>query len=102
MKIRVTKKLVSVLNKYVKGKPYKFEFVELSIDRYKIFVDYDLMKNERDFNFETGKFKAVKVSYDPGLYAMTAYLSTYDLNKFYVNGDSIDSYCQRVVNAVEV
>lgn len=102
MKIEVTKKMVNVLNKAAKesGAEMKFIFETMTERAYSIYVN--ALASGRDYDYEKGVFKVIKVLYPDEYYAMPNYLATEDLEKLYRNGDDLNAYTARVINAMEV
>lgn len=94
---KVTKAMVNTLNRYVKGNPLRFEYRTTSPANYERFVDYDLFKNESDFDYSTGLFKYISVIYPGEFYALPKTLTTYDLKRLYVSGDTVETFCNRVI-----
>lgn len=97
MKLKVTKAMVNTLNRYAKGNPLRFEFRTTSPANYERFVNSDLFKNESDFDYNTGLFKYISVIYPGEFYAPPQTLTTYDLKRLYVSGDTVETYCKRVI-----
>lgn len=103
MRVMVTKKMVNELNKRAKDRPYKFDYRTTDTFTYKrlINIDYWTAYDYGDYDYDKG-FKYIAVIYDGELYAMPQYITTYDLHRLFVKGDTIDTYCKRVVDAYEV
>ena len=57
------------------------EVVEMSENMYRMWVTYDIFAAEKDYDSSTGMYKAIKLTYPEGYYAMPRYLTTSELNK---------------------
>ena len=102
MKLKVTKTMVKTLNKYAKDKPLTFFYNTTSPANYERFVDSDLFRNESDFDYNTGVFKYIEVIYPPDFYALPGTLTTNDLKRLYVSGDTVETFCNRVIENMTV
>ena len=102
MKLKVNKTMVKTLNKYAKDKPLHFAYRTTSPANYTLLVDYDLFRNESDFEYSTGEMKYIKVIYPPEYYALPGALTTNDLKRLYVSGDTVETYCKRVIENMSV
>lgn len=78
MKLTTTKTLTNILNKNSK---YKITLEKLTIEQFKILVDFDVWEHEIDYDFTTGKFKVIKVVYPDNFYACDNYITTKDLQR---------------------
>jgi hypothetical protein len=77
MKIQVSKVFASFINKAAKELGFECEaqVVNLSPTQYQWLVG-DTYEGETDYNWQTGKFKAIKVLYPYEYYANPVFLST--------------------------
>lgn len=100
IKIKVTKKLTNELNK--RAENIRFIYHELLPHDYKMRVDYDIFRNDRDYNISSGKMKTIKVVYPPEWYALPRYLTTNDLVGMVRPDDTLESYCERVLDEVTI
>ncbi len=78
MKIATTKALTNILNKNSK---YQITLEKLTIEQFKILVDFDVWEHETDFDFAINKFKVIKIKYNNLDHACDNYITTKDLTK---------------------
>ena len=102
MKLKVTKKMVNELNNNARCKQISFVYATTSPANYTRLVDYDLFRNESDYDYSTGKMKYIKVMYPPECYALPGVLTTSDLKRFYVSGDTVETFCKRVIENMSI
>jgi len=70
---------------------------KLTPEQYERLVDYNLLKHTSDYN--NGLFKVIKVIYDPELYALPAYITTWDLITTYKESDgSLAGFIDKIKN----
>lgn len=100
MKVKVSKTMVKELNKYAKN--LEFAYRECNIDTYRTCVNYDVFGNNADYNTKTGLMKFIQVNYPSEYYALPQYLTTRELLKMLDSGDTVESYCNRVVSNMQV
>lgn len=103
MKVKATKKMMMELNKKAVNN-YCIDFFELlkvPYDIYRMMV-FDPFEHEEDYNPSTNTFNIIKVIYKADMYAMDRYITTKDLRHEYHDGDTIDTYIPRVINAYEI
>lgn len=81
MYIQVSKVFAKFINDTAKlrGFAARAEVVEVSENFYKWNVDIFGPKSERDYNWQTGKYKVIAVEYPGEYYAPIRYLSTDEL-----------------------
>lgn len=111
MLIKATKKMANELNKaYLKEKYHcieEFKWVEYTKEMYEIDVDYDMQYYAglfKDDKLKNGKYQAIKVIYDPDLYAAPNHLSTRELNKIFdeVQPKTFEEFTKAVFEAVAI
>lgn len=106
MKVKVTKIMTNTLDKYAKkhGVKYRFVYHTAPIDYYRTAVNWDIYTAESygDYDIEHGVFKYIAVVYPSEWYAMNDYITTADLVRLFDKSDTIDTFCERVINAYEI
>ena len=105
MKIQVSKKMVTELNKAAKKAraPFKFYYSQCTPEEYAVCVNYDVWSNaDYDFNGENGLMRFISVKYAPELYAVPQYLTTILLNKIFYNGMNAAEYFNAVIDYVSI
>jgi len=77
MKIQVSKVFARFINRTAKEMYFaaKAEVVDLSVNEYQMHMG-DVYEGESDFNWKTGKIKAIRVVYPYGYFANPLYIST--------------------------
>ena len=101
--------------KHLCGKPLLAYTIECAIEscRFdKVFVSTDSHEYARiaeeygDYDYNRGVFKYIAVMYPDEYYALPNYLTTYDLNKLFMevkhDGIVFDEFAKHVMNAMEV
>ena len=83
MKVKATKTMRKFLADNIPE--YSFRIEKMTVDEYKINVDFDVLKHTSDFNGET--MQAIKVIYPAEYYAIPAYITTWDLVNAFNNSD---------------
>ena len=78
LNIKVTNPMVRALKKIMPN--YKIALVKLTKEQYSCLVDYDVYRNEVDYDWKTCMFKAIQIIYPPEDYACDKYLTTRDLS----------------------
>jgi len=86
MKVKVTNTMLKAIRE-ISGCYMKANLVKFSPDEYAVKVDYDLFRNEQDFDYKTGMFKAIRIDYAPELYAVPRYITTRDLVQAFRGSD---------------
>ena len=101
MKVKVSNPMVKFLNAHING--MKFVLEKYTVDNYRITVDYDLFRNETDYNTKTGLMSTIKVLYPNEYYAMPYYLTTRELNKLFLMSDhTAAGFIKEIRAAVEI
>ena len=85
MKVKATTPMSKLINEIMAGCRVTLE--KMKPEQYKITVDYDLFRNEADYNATTGLFQVVRIEYPADYYASPAYITTRDLVKVYRASD---------------
>lgn len=95
MKLKVTQALVNFINneikaspKYAKFKNYKITLKKMTIEQLERYVDFDARYSfnyDADYNYKTGKYNIIMITYPFDFYAMTHYVTTHDLSKCFKN-----------------
>ena len=102
MKVKVTKTMLKELRKYIDTK-YQLTFEKMKADNYRVYVDYDLLENEEDYDITDGTFKVIKVNYPEEYYAMPRYLTSRDLRSAYKQSDkTYDGFMKAVESVIEI
>ena len=100
MRVKVTKKMASVLAKEFKD--YTIEYTEKSTRDYEWSVDIDSFNHENDYDFLKDRFKVIKVIYPADYYACNKYLTTNDLLKCFKKSDkTYNGFIAEVKNEIE-
>lgn len=111
MKIASTKTMADLLNKEAKKMGVSdrhFRYITVSTEVYKMYIDMDIWDAEDygDYNFNTGRLRAIEVEYPSEYYACNNYLTSKELNKIFKNNrDSIETaedFAKVVVEAMEI
>ena len=108
MKIKVSKAFASFINKTAKEMGFNVaaKVVQMSANQYKWNVDLDLFHAEDfgDYDFTTGMFKAICLTYPANYYANPQYLTTYALNREFKRNNitSVEGLKQMVKTMCEI
>ena len=106
MKLKATKTMAAALNKAAAaaGAGITFTLEKLPERAYGVMVDYDIFgaADYGDYNYSTGLFQAIRVSYPLECYACDSWLTTKELHRIYTAGDSLETYTARVLEAVAI
>lgn len=104
MQVKVSKVMVKFLNdNLLKSKGYKAVFQEFTPDQYSLYVSYNIMDNENDYNYNSGKMKSIKIVYPDNYYANSRYLTTNDLVKIFNNSDkTVSGFLNQLWNEIEI
>lgn len=107
MRVQATKKMANELNKALKGtrfeKIMRFDAKEVSFEFYAREVSSNWEEMELDYNPRTGKYKTMRVAYNPSLYAMGQFVTTRDLNRiFKTTGNNWDDFVKEVFEQYEI
>lgn len=106
MKLKISKVMLKEIKNYFKTKKgfekYDFDFMEMNINQYSNYVDYNVFDNEIDFDCSKNVFKTIRVAYPNDYYACDKYLTTNDLVKCYKNSDkTFNGFMQSLANEIE-
>lgn len=108
MKIKCTKTMTRELNKAGKTpenySKAHFDFIAVSPELYGRMINYNIFEayDYGDYNAATGLMQAIRVSYPGEAYACENYITTKELNKLFVSGDTLETYTARVINAYQI
>jgi len=113
MKVQATKTMTNALNKELKGTRFdglmRFEWVTMGSDIYTRLVSSNFDDIDNDYNWNTGKCRAIKVVYPDGYYAMDNYITTRDLlslfhsgSTLYDPGDTVETFAMKVFERYEI
>lgn len=104
MQVKVSKVMAKFLNEnLLKSKGYKAVFQEFTPDQYSLYVSYNIMDNENDYNYNSGKMKSIKIVYPDDYYAVPRFLTTNDLVKIFKNSDkTVSGFLVQLWNEIEI
>lgn len=111
MKIASTKIMATLLNKIAKEMGITdrhFRYITVSPEVYKRYVDIEIYNayDNGDYNWETGKIRAIEVEYPSEYYANNNYLTTKDLNRIFKRYKSsienADDFAKKVIEEMEI
>lgn len=104
MIVKATKVFAKELNKALKGHGNieRLEYVEMDEYNWHLLTGGNWYNNGEDYNERTGNYKAIKVIYDAECYASNVYLLTEDLRCNYANNDTLETYTDRLANALAI
>lgn len=95
MKLKATQTLVDFINnqiknnaKYAKFKNYEITLEKMTIEQLERRVDFDARYSfnyDADYNYKTGKYNIIMITYPFDFYAMPHYVTTHDLSKCFKN-----------------
>lgn len=95
LNIKITNPMVKALKKIMPD--YKITLVKLTQEQYGYLVDYNVWRNEVDYNWNTRMFKAIRIIYPSEYYACDKYLTTRDLLFcFKQSNGSLKSFLEQV------
>ena len=101
MFVKVSNPMIKAMKKAMPE--YSFKLLELTPESYQLKVDYDLFRNESDFNIDKHIFKVIQIIYPPEYYALPRYITTRDLRRTYKNSDgSYDDFINELIKDCEV
>lgn len=111
MKIASTKTMATLLNKIAKEMGITdrhFRYITVSPEVYQRYIDLDIYNAEDygDYNWQTGKIRAIEVEYPSEYYANNNYLTTKDLNRIFKRYKSsiknADDFAKKVIEEMEI
>lgn len=101
MKVKATNTLKNYLQEQIPH--YRFYLLKMGIEQYRITVDYDIFRNETDFNSATNKMSVLQVVYPSDYYASPKYLTTRDLNRIFSRSDkTAEGFIKAVREEIEI
>lgn len=78
MKVKVSTQMLKLIKAHVPTS-YKLTMESLDIETYRRCVDFDIYRNESDFDSKTNQFKVIKIVYPDDCYACPKFITTRDL-----------------------
>lgn len=106
MKLKATKTMAAALNKAAAaaGAGMTFTLEKLPERTYAVMVDCDIFAAEEygDYNYNTGLFQAIRVSYPAEYYAMDNWLTTKTMRRIYTPGDYLEQFTSKVLEAFAI
>lgn len=114
MNVKITKTMVTALNKELKARKkngvytsiYTFDYDDtLTPKMYETFVNDDLFKalDNGDFDASKSAFKTIRVIYNDDCYAVNRYITTDDLIKCFNHSDkTYDGFLEAVFDNFEI
>lgn len=93
MKLTITKTFVKELNKALKKNNVPYTAIYTPCNYSTCSIDYDS---------KTKQYKCIGIHYPPEYYAIPQYLTTYDLNRVFIPGDTIETYMQRLIDYIAI
>lgn len=101
MIVKVSNPMIKAMKKAMPK--FRFNLLELNPESYQLKVDYDLFRNESDFNINKHIFKVIEIIYPPEYYALPRYITTRDLRRTYKNSDgSYNDFINELIKECEV
>ena len=96
MKVKVTNVMAKLMGQLI-AQAESVKVLKMTPEQYERMVDCDLFRNEDDFDFETRKFKVIRIEYKADLCALPYYVTTRDLVRLYRNGDkTYGGFCEDI------
>ena len=107
MKIKATKTMANYLNKHIHLEDCveSIDLIKVSYPYFVGYINYDTYYAEQyDYNFETGLFNVIKVTYKPECYASPCFLGTYDLLKIYrsISNPCIEDFLEEITERIAI
>lgn len=105
MLVKATRKMLSELRKENDRREtgYTFRFRKMDRNTYGAYVDYDLLRNEQDYSYTTGKFSVIEIEYQPEMYCSARYLTTKDLDRCFRYSDkTYKGFMDQVFAEIEI
>lgn len=103
MKVKTSNVFAAWLRDHLKSDHYAVSLEKLSENDFSILVDYFTIDHEIDYNYKTGKFNVIKISYPYEYYAMPLYLTTKELIKIFQTSDKTEAgYLKAIKEYIEI
>lgn len=107
MRVQATKKMANELNKAIKGTRFEnmmhFSAREMTSEQYSRELAGNWLYADYDYNARTGKYRTMRVAYNPNLYAMGQYITGYELVKIFKRtGNNWDDFVEEVFEQYEI
>lgn len=100
MRVQATKKMANELNKALKGTRFDgtmhFTGCCENMETYNRYVSTLWEDMEQDFDYRTGKYKYIKITYPAEYYALEGYIATADLRAIFKNAKTWDAFSKAV------
>lgn len=101
MKVKVTYPMLKEIKKALPK--YNVSLEKYTLEQYERFVDFDVYRNEIDYDDKTGKMKVIKIIYPDSYYAMPRYLTTKDLSQIFKYSDkTYNGFIKELVDYCEI
>lgn len=95
MYVKVSNPIKKIIAEALSGATVRIE--KMTPDQYERLVDYNLLKHTTDF--DGVQFKVIKIIYPSELYALPAYITTWDLITTYKESDgSLAGFIDKIKN----
>ena len=105
MKLKTSKVMAKMLNEKIKdfGLDYKITQKQITLEQFKLYVDFDFWEHENDYNSSNQKFNVLEIEYPLDYYACNRYLTTNDLIKIYKDSNkTFNGFLDSFKNYVEI
>lgn len=93
MRLTTTKTFTKELNKFFKANNIPYTAIYTPCNYSNCPIDYDS---------KTKQYKCITIHYPVEYYAIPQYLTTYDLNRVYQAGDTIETYFNRLMDYIAI
>lgn len=101
MKVKATQPMTKLIKE--RFPTFGVRLVKFTPDEYKTFVDYDVFRNEKDYNPRTGKLQAIRIDYPADCYAMPRYVTTKDLIRVFMASDrTLSGFISSLENEIAI
>ena len=97
--------MAKMLNEKIKdfGLDYKITQKQITLEQFKLYVDFDFWEHENDYNSSNQKFNVLEIEYPLDYYACNRYLTTNDLIKIYKDSNkTFNGFLDSFKNYVEI
>ena len=105
MKLKTSKIMAKMLNEKIKdfGLDYKITQKQITLEQFRLYVDFDIWEHENDYNSSNQKFNVLEIEYPLDYYACNKYLTTNDLIKIYKDSNkTFNGFLDSFKNYVEI
>lgn len=89
MKLKVTNPMTNLINNYFRsiGSDYRATLEKLTPEEFTRIVDYKFFDHFEDYDTNKQIYKAIRISYPAGYYAIDKYITTNELTKAFRESD---------------